>query len=128
MAIKSGFKGKITFGGAIAGKVTDWSVEISGATLDSSGLGDEWDSKIASTKSWSGSLTCLIDVSATGADLTIADLGVGTSAALELFIDDTTANTYSGFAIIDSYSTGASRSDILKCSVSFSGDGELSIT
>ena len=128
MAIKSGVNGKVNFGGVIAGKVTDWSVEISGSTLDSSGLGDEWDSKIPSTKAWSGSLSCLIDVSATGADATIADLGVGTTATLELFLDGTVAKSYTGTAIIDSYSTNASRSEVLKCSVSFSGDGELLIS
>jgi len=128
MAIKSGMNGKITFGGVIAGKVTDWSVEISGSTLDSSGLGEEWDSKIPSTKSWSGSLSCLIDVSATGEDATIAGLAVGTSATVDLFLDGTGTKAYSGVAIVDSYSTSASRSEVLKCSVSFSGDGELVIS
>ena len=128
MAIKSGVNGKITFGGAIAGKVTEWSIEISGSNIDSSGIGDEWDSKIPGTKSWSGSLSCLIDVSPVGADKTIADLGVGTTATLELFLDGSRSKSYSGAAIIDSYSTSVSRSEVIKCSVSFSGDGRLLIS
>ena len=127
MAIKSGVNGKITFGGAIAGKVTEWSIEISGSNIDSSGIGDEWDSKIPGTKSWSGSLSCLIDVSPVGADETIADLGVGTTATIELFLDGSLSKSYSGAAIIDSYSTSVSRSEVIKCSVSFSGNGQLLI-
>lgn len=131
MATHVGKDGIVKVGGtpAAVAEVTEWQIETTGETADSTSMNTAqsnsgWRTHEATLKSWEGSLSCLWDETDTNGQET---LDAGASIALKVYPEgDTTGDTFfSGNAIVTNVTRKATLDGMVEASFTFKGTGAL---
>jgi hypothetical protein len=142
MALLSGNNGKIEIGGKAVAAVTNFSIEITSDTLETSTMGTDVRTYIKGLSSWNGSADVMIEF-----DPTLGNLGTGTNAISALngtagLVGDT-ATTFTAYmdsvgspsgkkwvgnVIITGFTQEASMDGMITGSISFQGTGPITYT
>lgn len=104
---------------ASVGQVKNFSIETVAAEIDSTAMGDTWDTTVAGRKGWSGSLEAHYDPDDNAQD----DLLEGETCNMALV--PVVGNSLTGTAIVTSRSITVDKDDIVSISISFKGTGAL---
>jgi len=123
MASSSGKLGAVYVGGVAVAEIRDWSVEQTGDTTESSVMGTEWRTHLATLKSWTSSFNAFWDLD----DAAQASLDVGAEVTLALYPTGNTSTEkyYTGSAIVTSVSSSASFDGMIEASFTVQGTGAL---
>jgi hypothetical protein len=111
----------------------NWKLDVTGNLLDGTSLMQDWKVQAAGIMEWKGSFDLLLDPAITehGAILAaiIAATGMTILADMVFFVDGVTpAKKFSGNVWINGFSPAAAVGDMVKCPVTFTGDGALTYT
>jgi len=128
----TGRDGKMLLGTTELGKVTNWTLQASLETLETTSLGDSQRSYTPGVQSFSGSATLLYYKDGTTNDAStllrevVKTGGVTTTVTLTLRLTDGTNNSDAEFnAYITSASIGASVGEVSSAQISFQATGAL---
>jgi hypothetical protein len=121
MACISGKNGALSVdnGATNVAQLTAWTITQNAETIEASYMGEDWKCIKPGAKSWEGSAEAIFDTGETYP-------GVGAPVALIAYESGTTV-TYSGSAIVTSIETSVGVEDMITVSLSFTGDGELTV-
>jgi predicted secreted protein len=111
------------------GEVRSYTLEISSNTIDASTLGTDWKNYLRGQRSWSGTLECFYDpTDAAQAELeSLVDTGESVTLTF-LDLGNTAGNPRkSGSAVITNVTTNVATEDAIGLSISFQGQGALTI-
>jgi hypothetical protein len=124
MATYTGKDGIAKIGSNAVAEVRSFSVEETAETVDDTVMGDQWRTKKATLKSWSGSLECFWDPDDTNGQVALA---VGSEVTLSLYPEgDESGGIYlTGTAIITGHPVNASLEGLVEASFNFEGSGPL---
>jgi hypothetical protein len=129
MAYLSGTAGSVVYmtgGTAVAGEISEWSLNIGMETVEVTAFGDNWDEKMAGVRSASGSFSGNWDTAdATQTSLTNAMLG-GSAVALRLFGSGTKYWNV-GTAYLTTFETGISQKGKGDASFDFDVSGPVNL-
>jgi len=122
MATFAGKDGAVFIASTAVAEVRDFSVEQTANRVDDTVMGDEWMTGKVTQKSWTGSANIYYDPNQTGIEL-------GALVTLNLYPQGNTTGLqyYTGQAHITGITTSQSFDGMIEGSISFDGDGELSI-
>ena len=126
MAVVHGKEGVVKAGGTAIGDLTGFTLETTGDVVESTALSDSDKSFIAGRTSFSGNL----DMNFNRANAPQATLLAGSSIALILYPEGATSGdrTYTGSGIVTGMSTSNSMDGMVTRSVTFQGNGTLTIS
>lgn len=119
MAVLKGYAGNIKAGTTVIGEMSDWSLDVNADIVDTSAFGDEWKTKVATQKDWSGSCNGRLDTSDSGQSA----LTIGADVTMNFYVDST--HYYSGNAVVESISRSAAVAGTVDVTFNFTGNGEL---
>ena len=126
MAVVHGKEGLVKAGGTAIGDLTGFTLETTGDVVESTALSDSDKSFTAGRTSFSGSL----DMNFNRANAPQATLLAGSSIAFILYPEGATSGdrTYTGSGIITGISTTNSMDSMATRSVTFQGNGTLTVS
>ncbi len=126
MAVVHGKEGVVKAGGTAIGDLTGFTLETTGDVVESTALSDSDKSFTAGRTSFSGSL----DMNFNRANAQQASLLAGSSIAFIVYPEgaDSGDRTYSGSGIVTGMSTSNSMDGMVTRSVTFQGNGTLTIS
>ena len=126
MAVVHGKEGVVKAGGTAIGDLTGFTLETTGDVVESTALSDSDKSFTAGRTSFSGSL----DMNFNRANAQQASLLAGSSIAFIVYPEgaDSGERTYSGSGIVTGMSTSNSMDGMVTRSVTFQGNGTLTIS
>ena len=126
MAVVHGKEGLVKAGGTAIGDLTGFTLETTGDVVESTALSDSDKSFTAGRTSFSGSL----DMNFNRANAPQATLLAGSSIAFILYPEGATSGdrTYTGSGIITGMSTANAMDGMVTRSVTFQGNGTLTIS
>jgi len=126
MAVVHGKEGVVKAGGTAIGDLTGFTLETTGDVVESTALSDSDKSFTAGRTSFSGSL----DMNFNRANAPQATLLAGSSIAFIVYPEgaDSGDRTYSGSGIVTGMSTSNSMDGMVTRSVTFQGNGTLTIS
>ena len=126
MAVVHGKEGLVKAGGTAIGDLTGFTLETTGDVVESTALSDSDKSFIAGRTSFSGSL----DMNFNRANAPQATLLAGSSIAFILYPEGATSGdrTYTGSGIVTGMSTSNSMDGMVTRSVTFQGNGTLTVS
>jgi|TARA_B100001964_G_scaffold100482_1_gene112358 hypothetical protein len=126
MAVVHGKEGVVKAGGTAIGDLTGFTLETTGDVVESTALSDSDKSFTAGRTSFSGSL----DMNFNRANAPQATLLAGSSIAFIVYPEgaDSGERTYSGSGIVTGMSTSNSMDGMVTRSVTFQGNGTLTIS
>jgi len=121
MARIRGNDGTVTVGGTAVGSVTAFTLNQSVTTMDSSAMGDAWDTHIIGSKSWSGTVDVRWDFDDSGQTAMTA----GSSVTLNLYPEgDTSGNAeWTGTVTLTALDYSQSHNETASQSFTFQGNG-----
>jgi predicted secreted protein len=129
MASITGNFGKIKYGTGATGsgsfaEVRSFNIEESAGIIDSSAMGDDYETHHVGMKKWSGTMECHYDVTDVNGQMV---LRAGSSFAGKFFPDgDATGKKfYAGTATVQQITIGAKLGDTVTFECSFQGNGPL---
>ena len=124
MATHAGKEGTVKIGSNTVAEIRSWSIEEQAAVANDTALGDEWETHLATTKSWSGQLECWWDETDTTGQ---GALTAGASVVLNVYPEGAvTADTYyTGTATVTGISRQANNEGLVEAAFSFTGSGAL---
>jgi len=125
MSVYTGQDGSISVGGTALLEVTSFSIEHTVNTIETSAMGDDYRSHLAGLAEWSGSADIYWDTS----EVTNADFVDGSSVAIIAYPGGNTSGyaKLSGNATITGFSINSELEGVVSASVSFQGNGALTI-
>ena len=133
MAVMAGCDGSLKWGANAIGYIDNFNLNAQTGVEDVSGIGKKWAEKLATQKSFSGSLSGTLDV-ADAAQAAMLDALSDASQAAAASISDVAAEfvvsptkKYSGQVILESISIGATVSGKVTFSANFQGTGALTL-
>jgi hypothetical protein len=126
MAVVHGKEGVVKAGGTAIGDLTGFTLETTGDVVESTALSDSDKSFTAGRTSFSGSL----DMNFNRANAPQATLLAGSSIAFIVYPEgaDSGERTYSGSGIVTGMSTSNSMDGMVTRSVTFQGNGTLTVS
>ena len=126
MAVVHGKEGVVKAGGTAIGDLTGFTLETTGDVVESTALSDSDKSFTAGRTSFSGSL----DMNFNRANAPQATLLAGSSIAFIVYPEgaDSGDRTYSGSGIVTGMSTSNSMDGMVTRSVTFQGNGTLTVS
>ena len=126
MAVVHGKEGLVKAGGTAIGDLTGFTLETTGDVVESTALSDSDKSFTAGRTSFSGSL----DMNFNRANAQQASLLAGSTIAFILYPEGATSGdrTYTGSGIITGMSTTNSMDSMATRSVTFQGNGTLTVS
>jgi len=126
MAVVHGKEGVVKAGGTAIGDLTGFTLETTGDVVESTALSDSDKSFTAGRTSFSGSL----DMNFNRANAQQASLLAGSSIAFIVYPEgaDSGERTYSGSGIVTGMSTSNSMDGMVTRSVTFQGNGTLTVS
>ena len=126
MAVVHGKEGVVKAGGTAIGDLTGFTLETTGDVVESTALSDSDKSFTAGRTSFSGSL----DMNFNRANAPQATLLAGSSIAFIVYPEgaDSGDRTYSGSGIVTGMSTNNSMDGMVTRSVTFQGNGTLTVS
>ena len=126
MAVVHGKEGLVKAGGTAIGDLTGFTLETTGDVVESTALSDSDKSFTAGRTSFSGSL----DMNFNRANAPQATLLAGSSIAFIVYPEGATSGdrTYSGSGIVTGMSTNNSMDGMVSRSVTFQGNGTLTVS
>jgi len=126
MAVVHGKEGVVKAGGTAIGDLTGFTLETTGDVVESTALSDSDKSFTAGRTSFSGSL----DMNFNRANVPQAALLAGSSIAFIVYPEgaDSGERTYSGSGIVTGMSTSNSMDGMVTRSVTFQGNGTLTVS
>ena len=126
MAVVHGKEGLVKAGGTAIGDLTGFTLETTGDVVESTALSDSDKSFTAGRTSFSGSL----DMNFNRANAPQATLLAGSSIAFILYPEGATSGdrTYTGSGIITGMSTTNTMDSMATRSVTFQGNGTLTVS
>lgn len=129
--VQAGIGGSADTYTAIVGE-TNNSIDINAGLIDASDKTTEWGQNIPGMKSWSASVDCNLDNSATGKQKDfLTGLIAGTKVKVfigELNNSSAPSEGYTGEAYVESVSETRQNGSIISRTISLKGDGELTPT
>ena len=133
MAVMAGCDGSIKWGANAAGYIDNFTLNAQTGIEDVSGIGKKWSEKLATQKSFSGSMSGTLDVT-DAAQAAMLGLLSDASQAAAASISDVAAEfvvsatkKYTGQVILESISVGATVSGKVTFSANFQGTGALTL-
>lgn len=127
MATFKGKDGVVKSGANAVAEVRSWTVEEKGENLDDTVMGDDWRTRVAMIKDWSGSIDCLFDDTDTNGQTTLV-AGASVTLHLQMEGDTTGDHDLTGTAIITGRTITAQYDGLVEASFTFEGSGALSDT
>ena len=126
MAVVHGKEGLVKAGGTAIGDLTGFTLETTGDVVESTALSDSDKSFTAGRTSFSGSL----DMNFNRANAPQATLLAGSSIAFILYPEGATSGdrTYNGSGIVTGMSTSNAMDGMVTRSVTFQGNGTLTVS
>jgi hypothetical protein len=128
MATIRGNDGTVLVGTSTVAEIVSFELTTNANTTDDTVLGDSWDTHIAGTKNWSGSINCYYDeTDTTGQDALVE----GSEVTVHLVPkgDSTGNRDYTGTVTITSVSYGGFQNNTTAtANFSFTGNGALTRT
>lgn len=141
MALLSGNNGKVEIGGKAVAAVTNFSIEITSDTLETSTMGTDVRTFIKGLSSWSGSADVMIEFDATTGNLTgtnfisalngTAGLVGNTGTTFVAYMDSVgspSGKKWSGNVVITGFTQEAAMDGMITGSISFQGTGPITYT
>jgi hypothetical protein len=124
MTVYHGKNGAVKVGSDAAGEVTDFSLTITADVTETTAMGDDWKTRVATYKDWNAEIVCMLDQD----DAAQIALAVGASVTLGLYPEGSGAGGeyFSGSAIVTSEAIRVPMGDVVKCTFSCAGNGTLS--
>ena len=124
MATIVGNDGVVKSGANAVAEVTSFSISQSVGIVEKTAMGDDWVTRAATQKTFSGSLTCNYDPADTNGQVTLA---VGETVTLSLQPDGDTSGDVllSGSAIIETLDIETPMDGMVTATFSFTGNGAL---
>ncbi len=125
MGTHIGNEGQVKIGSNLVAEVTGFQITETAAVADDSALGDEWDTHLVGSKSWSGQLDCWWDEADTTGQ---SALTIGAPISLLNFYCEgaSTGDTYfSGNATVTQITRQSARNQTQSVSFQFQGNGAL---
>lgn len=134
MAIYAGkdgyFKMKVGSGTeAKVGYINNYSLNVNSGTAEATSMGDEWQQRVSTIKSWNGSASGALDTSDAN-QLAILNMftGSATQSAVELKFGLGGTATYGGNAEVSGFTINADVGGVIQFTFNFEGDGALTFT
>jgi predicted secreted protein len=131
MALK-GYDGSVSIGATAVGSVKAFSINTTKATVDTTTFdANGWTENESTLRSWTGSVTVIVDPTDAGQVAMVAGLASDTTVALSLVVNSgggTSQVTYAGSAIITDEPITSDVNSIVEVSMSFTGTGALTRT
>jgi predicted secreted protein len=126
MAVLAGKSGSAKVGANTVASISNWSLDPTMNTAETTALGDSAKTHIATIYEWSGNLEGMLRVhdDTNGQTALQTAFLAGTPVTLNLYVDST--HYYSGSAIIKSMPVKVSVEDKVTISFAFQGSGALS--
>jgi predicted secreted protein len=123
MATHTGSEGTVKVGTDTVGELRSFSLETTGATIESSNMGTTARTYKAGLTAWSGTASLFWDETDAGQ----LALVLGTSVTIKVYPEGASTGDkyYSGSAIITAKSVSASFDGLVESSISFQGTGAL---
>lgn len=128
MAIKTGRYGLVKQNEQAIANLSSWKLSIKQSLQEVSHFGNNgWDEVIAGNCSWEGSLEGSYDKSDTQGQLAIQKAIVsGEDLSVEFIVDENDdADKYTGNVKVESIDIDTAPKDVVKISIKFKGNGEL---
>lgn len=127
MANHKGSEGVLIVGTSAVAELRGWNLDEKAAIIDDTTLTDDYETKQAGNKSWSGGATAWWDETDTNGQ---EALTVGAAVTLKFHMEGTgTGATYkSGAAVVESVGQAAAINGIVERNFSFTGNGTLTQT
>ena len=124
MASHIGKDGSVYVGSNAVAELIDWSIDTTANTVNDTVMGDTWETSKVTTKAWSGSINVQWDPSDTTGQ---EGLKEGDEVTLNMYpLGNTSGLVYwSGTIQVTGVNRTGSNPEIVKASVSFTGNGEL---
>ena len=125
MATHTGSEGTVKVGTDTVGELRSFSLETTGATIESSNMGTTARTYKAGLTAWSGTASLFWDETDAGQ----LALVLGTSVTIKVYPEGASTGDkyYSGSAIITAKSVSASFDGLVESSISFTGNGALTL-
>jgi hypothetical protein len=126
MATHTGSEGTIKIGTDTLGELRSFSLETTGATIESSNMGTTARTYKAGLTAWSGTASLFWDETDAGQ----LSLVAGSEITIKVYPEGATAGDkyYTGNAIVTAKSVSASFDGLVESSISFTGTGALSFS
>lgn len=124
MAAFSGTAGSVTIGTVLIGGIAEWSLDISGATVEDTEFGQTWDTFIPSTKTYTGSFSGNEQTTGTGWT-TLQNSMLGGSAVILRLYETATKYWLCGTAYLTGMSPTVSAKGKGEVSFNFQGSGPV---
>jgi hypothetical protein len=126
MATHTGSEGTIKIGTDTLGELRSFSLETTGATIESSNMGTTARTYKAGLTAWSGTASLFWDETDAGQ----LSLVAGSEITIKVYPEGATAGDkyYTGSAIVTAKSVSASFDGLVESSISFTGTGALSFS
>jgi hypothetical protein len=126
MATHTGSEGTIKIGANTLGELRSFSLETTGATIETSNMGTTARTYKAGLTSWTGTASLFWDE----LDTAQTACTVGSEITIAVYPEGATAGDkyYTGTAIITGKSVSASFDGLVESSISFQGTGNLSFS
>lgn len=126
MATFAGKDGIVKTGANTIAEVRSWELSTEAATVDTTVMGDEWESHSVTFKRWSGSVSALWDDTDTNGQETLTE---GASITIHFLPEGETTGDedYNGTATVTQVTRRASHDGIVEADFSFTGNGSLTV-
>lgn len=124
MAAFSGTAGSVTVGTVRIGGISEWSLDISAATVEDTEFGQTWDTYVPSTRTYTGSFSGNEQPASTG-QTNVQDALLGGSAVALRLYENATKYWNIGTAYITGMSPSISAKGKAEISFNFQGSGPV---
>jgi len=124
--VHTGSEGTIKVGSDVVGELRSYSLETTGATIETSNMGTVARTYKAGLTAWSGTASLFWDELDAGQTA----LAVGSIITLNVYPEGSTAGDkyYTGSAVVTAKSISASFDGLVESSISFTGTGALTLS